>query len=83
MNYPIRYTLLAAVLLAPFAFGPGISGAPALLLRVLDVFFAVSFVLLLLLHLFFNRKWRIDPGPQWQPPMSRRAQHRLAHPRAR
>ncbi|MEO5798257.1 MAG: hypothetical protein ABIZ70_14310 [Gemmatimonadales bacterium] len=81
MNYPIRNALILALLLAPLAYGAGITGAPALLLQLVDVFFAVSFVLLLLLHLFFNRKWRIDPGPQWRTQSDRRGNGGLAHSR--
>ncbi|MES2306344.1 MAG: hypothetical protein V4558_12590 [Gemmatimonadota bacterium] len=82
MNYPIRNALIMSLLLAPPAYGAGLTGAPALLLQLVDVFFAVSFVLLLLLHFFFNRRWRIDPGPQWRYSALRRDGEHLAHPRA-
>ncbi|MES2124925.1 MAG: hypothetical protein V4503_09610 [Gemmatimonadota bacterium] len=80
MNRPIRNSLLASLFLAPLAYGVGLTGAPALLLRLLTVFLGVTFVLLVLLHLFFNRRWRIDPGPQWRSSVARRSRGHLAHP---
>lgn len=66
MNRPIRTALIATLLLAPPSIAETFHGAIGVLVNLFAVFFGSAFLLLLLLHLYYNRKWRIDPGPQWR-----------------
>lgn len=68
MNRPIRSSLLAAIVLGPLAILLGLAGIDSSvveLIRLLAVFFAGCFVLLLVHALFGNRAWRLAPAPQW------------------
>jgi hypothetical protein len=58
--------MLAAMALAPLAFGTGWNSVVVDVARLLTVYFAVCFALLLTLSLFSNRAWRLTPAPQWR-----------------
>ena len=66
MNRPIRNSMVATLLFAPPAYTGSVAGAAGVLIKLLAVFFLCVFLGLMGLHLFYNRKWRIDPGPQWR-----------------
>jgi hypothetical protein len=80
MNRPIRDALVATLLFGPLAYTDALSGAPGVIVKLLAVFFGCVFVGLLMLHLFYNRKWRIDPGPQWRTSHRRAGGRRLSYP---
>ena len=59
---PIRHSLMAAIVLAPFALAGGAVGDLA---RLFGVFFGCHFLLLLVVSLFTNMRWQLAPPPAW------------------
>jgi hypothetical protein len=65
MKRPVRSSLIATVVLEPMAHVAGTGTVIGECAQLLALFFAMQFVLLLLLTLFWNRRWRLTPFPGW------------------
>lgn len=63
MVRPIRHSLMAAIAVAPLGIAGGVAGDIA---RLLTVFFACHSLLLLVVSLFTNVRWRLAPPPPWR-----------------
>jgi hypothetical protein len=62
---PVRSSLIATLVLGPLARVLGTASAIGECVQLLALFFALQFVLLLLVTLFWNRQWRLTPLPGW------------------
>ena len=65
MKRPVRSSLIATMVLEPLAHAAGTGTVVGECAQLLALFFALQFVLLLLLTLFWNRRWRLTPFPGW------------------
>lgn len=63
MTRLLRYSLIGAAVLVLPAYTTPATGTLVSIARLLTVFFALHFVLLLSVSLFWNLKWRLTPPP--------------------